>query len=100
MAYPSMQDIKISVMSGSQMFRTLGDFELLMNPAFPSEPLFRTGGLAMVFKIKQGNKFYALKCFYKDVPDRLERLHAISRYIPLFCGFEGIGRRTVDKRGQ
>ncbi len=83
MPHASIKDIKISVLAGSQMFRTLGDFELIMNPAFPSEPLFRTGGLAIVFKIKleKDQKFYALKCFYKDVPDRIERLNAISEYI-------------------
>ena len=78
---PSTQDYKISLLIGEDSFRTLEKVEVVMNPLYPSEPWFSTGGLAIVFKILINGKAYALKCFYKEAIEREERLDAISRYL-------------------
>ena len=93
MQYPTTQQYKIALMIGQASFRTLEDVEVMYNPGYKDEPLFFTGGLAIVFKIKVKSKHYALKCFYKPADERKERLMAISRYLnanpsPYFVDFK------------
>jgi hypothetical protein len=79
--YPFTQDYKIALMIGADSFRTLQDVEVVINPNYPTEPWFSTGGLAIVFKILVAGKPHALKCFYKDAPERQERLGHIATYL-------------------
>ncbi|WP_044173554.1 protein kinase domain-containing protein [Flectobacillus major] len=79
-------------MIGEDSFRTLKDIEIISNPNYPNEPWYSTGGLAIVFKIKMKEKFYALKCFYVETNERQERLEHIATYLkqnpsPYFVDF-------------
>lgn len=78
---PTTQDYKVALMIGSDSFRTLENVEVVMNPLYPDEPWYSTGGLAIVFKIRIQSKTYALKCFHKESPDRQYRLERIAAYI-------------------
>ena len=89
---PTTQEYKISIMIGEDSFRTLKDIEIISNPNYPNEPWYSTGGLAIVFKIKMKEKFYALKCFYAEANERQERLGHIATYLkqnpsPYFVDF-------------
>ena len=89
---PTTQEYKISIMIGEDSFRTLKDIEIISNPNYPNEPWYSTGGLAIVFKIKMKEKFYALKCFYAEANERQERLGHIVTYLkqntsPYFVDF-------------
>ena len=89
---PTTQEYKISLMIGQDSFRTLENIEVVPNPNYPDEPWYSTGGLAIVFKIKMGDKMYALKCFYNEANERQERLGLIADYLkqnptPYFVDF-------------
>jgi predicted Ser/Thr protein kinase len=90
--YPNNQDYKLALMIGADSFNTLDGIEVLPHPLYPTEPWFATGGLAIVFKVRYKGKFYALKCFTKEVAERQKRLNAISAYLnanpsPYFVDF-------------
>lgn len=44
-------------------------------------PIMSSGNLAVVFKMTDGNKSYAVKCFIKDQEERTERYKLISDYL-------------------
>jgi serine/threonine protein kinase len=78
---PTTQEYKIALMIGEDSFRTLQNLEVIPHPSYPNEPWYSTGGLAIVFKIKMKEKFYALKCFYVETNERQERLGHIATYL-------------------
>jgi len=89
---PTTQEYKIALMIGEDSFRTLQNLEVIPHPSYPNEPWYSTGGLAIVFKIKMKEKFYALKCFYVETNERQERLEHIANYLqqnpsPYFVNF-------------
>ena len=89
---PTTQEYKIALMIGEDSFRTLQNLEVIPHPSYPNEPWYSTGGLAIVFKIKMKEKFYALKCFYAEANERQERLEHIATYLkknpsPYFVDF-------------
>jgi formylglycine-generating enzyme required for sulfatase activity len=78
MLFPTISEYKTAVRNALKTLRTLKDYEPVLRP--DGEPLFYSGGLAAVFKLKhrETGKFLALKCFHKDQENREARYKLIS----------------------
>jgi formylglycine-generating enzyme required for sulfatase activity len=78
MLFPTISEYKAAVRNALKTLRTLKDYEPVLRP--DGEPLFYSGGLAAVFKLKhrETGKFLALKCFHKDQENREARYKLIS----------------------
>lgn len=65
--------------------------QVVLNPS--GLPRGVSGNFACVFEIRSGKKRIAVKCFFRQVPDRRRRYELISRYLlnhqlPWLVGFE------------
>lgn len=52
-----------------------------------------SGGFASIYRIRSGERNWAVKCFLRDVPDHMERYHAVQKALstcalPYFTNFE------------
>jgi serine/threonine protein kinase len=78
MQYPNITQY-IQAIQEPESFKTFKDgIKPVMNG---TEPVFATGNFAVVFKMEYQEKFYALKCFLKDSPEREFRQQKIAEYI-------------------
>jgi ABC-type transporter Mla MlaB component len=48
-------------------------------------PRVRSGGFALTYKMMNHNRKMAVRCFYRGIPDRMQRYFAISQFIET-CG--------------
>ncbi len=78
MNYPNINQYKAAIQD-SDSFDTLQvDIQAEM---LGYEPVFASGNFAVVFKMAKDQKYYALKCFLKDIPQRNEKQEVIVNYI-------------------
>ena len=78
MKFPNITQYKLAIRD-AEAFKTLNDG---IKPVMKNnEPVFAAGGFATVFKMAYKNKYFALKCFLKDVVNRNKRQQKIVSYI-------------------
>lgn len=74
--YPSISEYIESIRFAEDNFDRLKHLAPVLKPN--GEPFFSQGNFAVVFKMTDGNgKFYALKCFTRELPGRDERYELI-----------------------
>ncbi len=79
MNYPLISEYVESIMNAEDNFNELSYLRPVLNEN--GSPIMSSGNLAVVFKMTDGNKNYAVKCFIKDQEERTERYKLISDYL-------------------
>lgn len=79
MNYPLISEYVDSIMNAEDNFNELSYLRPVLNE--DGKPIMSSGNLAVVFKMTDGNKNYAVKCFIKDQEERTERYKLISDYL-------------------
>lgn len=79
MNYPLISEYVESIMNAEDNFNELSYLRPVLNE--DGSPIMSSGNLAVVFKMTDGNKSYAVKCFIKDQEERTERYKLISDYL-------------------
>ena len=79
MNYPLISEYVESIMNAEDNFNELSYLRPVLNEN--GSPIMSSGNLAVVFKMTDGNKNYAVKCLIKDQEERTERYKLISDYL-------------------
>ena len=76
MQYPLLSEYRESILDAEDNFDKLAH----LHPVFDDhgDPVMSSGNFAVVFKMTDGEKFYAVKCFTKEQEGRTEAYHLIA----------------------
>lgn len=79
MQYPLISEYKEAILDAENNFVKLAN----LRPVFDSNgaPIMSSGNFAVVFKMTDGEKFYAIKCFLKEQEGRKEAYKLICQYL-------------------
>lgn len=83
MSYPLISEYVESIMSAEDNFKKLSYLRPVMGD--DGLPVMSSGNFAVVFKMKdeQSGKFYAVKCFTKELNGRSDRYRMITSYLDM-----------------
>ena len=77
MTYPDQSQYLQSILSAEDNFDRLSDLRPV--PGLRGEPYMDSGNFSVVFKMTDGTKEYAVKCFTRELPGRTEAYTKITR---------------------
>ena len=77
MTYPDQSQYLQSILSAEDNFDRLSDLRPV--PGLRGEPYMDSGNFSVVFKMTDGMKEYAVKCFTRELPGRTEAYTKITR---------------------
>ncbi len=80
MNYPLISEYKESILNAEENFGKLADLRPVLDGR--GNPVMSSGNFAVVFKMTDGKKDYAIKCFTKDQEGREEAYRQICDYLP------------------
>lgn len=80
MQYPLLFEYKDSILNAEDNFDKLNNLRPVLDDR--GEPVMSSGNFAVVFKMTDGTKNYAVKCFTKDQDGREEAYRQICQYLP------------------
>lgn len=80
MNYPLISEYKAAILDAEDNFDKLADLRPVLDGR--GEPVMSSGNFAVVFKMTDGKKNYAIKCFTKDQEGREEAYRQICDYLP------------------
>ena len=81
MSYPDQSQYLQSISSAEENFDTLQHLDPVLNNR--GEPYMDSGNLSVVFKMTDGEKEYAVKCFTRDCQGRAEAYKKITQSLAL-----------------
>ena len=80
MQYPLLSEYKESILNAADNFGKLDNLRPVLDAK--GDPVMSSGNFAVVFKMTDGTKNYAVKCFTKDQDGREEAYRQICQYLP------------------
>ncbi len=80
MQYPLLSEYKESILNAGDCFEKLANLRPVLDAN--GDPVMSSGNFAVVFKMTDGLKNYAVKCFTKDQAGREEAYRQICQYLP------------------
>lgn len=77
MNYPLISEYIESIRNAEENFKELSH----LRPVYDKfgMPIMSSGNFAVVFKMTDGDKFFAIKCFYKEQIGREDAYHMIAK---------------------
>lgn len=79
MQYPLISEYIEAIISSEDNFDKLSNLRPILDEY--GNPIMSSGNFAVVFKMTDGNKDYAIKCFLKEQKGRKEAYNQICDYI-------------------
>ena len=79
MQYPLISEYIEAILSSEDNFDKLSNLRPILDEY--GNPIMSSGNFAVVFKMTDGNKDYAIKCFLKEQKGRKEAYNQICDYI-------------------
>ncbi len=79
MNYPQLTEYKDSILSPQDNFALLRHLRPVLDSH--GDPVMSSGNFAVVFKMTDGDKYYAVKCFIKEQEGRAEAYSQICDYL-------------------
>lgn len=80
MQYPLISEYKEAILNANDNFNKLTYLRPVLDTY--GEPVMSSGNFAVVFKMTDGDKYYAIKCFIKEQKGRAEAYRKICQYLP------------------
>ena len=80
MQYPLISEYREAILNAEDNFDKLAHLTPVLDDG--GEPVMSSGNFAVVFKMTDGEKFYAIKCFIKEQEERAEAYRQICQYLP------------------
>lgn len=80
MQYPIISEYREAILNAEDNFDKLAHLTPVLDDG--GEPVMSSGNFAVVFKMTDGEKFYAIKCFIKEQEGRAEAYRQICQYLP------------------
>lgn len=80
MQYPLISEYREAILNAEDNFDQLSDLVPVLDAR--GEPVMSSGNFAVVFKMTDGEKDYAVKCFIKEQEGREEAYRQICQYLP------------------
>jgi hypothetical protein len=79
MQYPLISEYIDAIRNAEDNFDKLSNLRPVLD--YDGNPIMSSGNFAVVFKMTDGEKFYAIKCFLKEQPNREKYYSLISNYL-------------------